>query len=77
MFVLWLACLPTEHEIPILRLPTPVAERSKTKVCVRSLAGVAGSNSLAGIAGSNPAVGMDVLCCVCFTVKTKGKSQEN
>ena len=34
---------------------TPVAERSKTRVCRRSRA---------GIAGSNPAGGMDV-CVVC------------
>ena len=36
-------------------LPIPVAERSKARVCGRSLAGVA---------GSNPAGGMDV-CVVC------------
>ena len=37
-------------------LPIPVAEWSKARVCVRSPAGVA---------GSNPACGMDV-CVVCF-----------
>ena len=37
------------------RLPIPVAERSKAKVCGRSLAGVA---------GSNPAGDMNV-CVVC------------
>ena len=43
------------------RLPIPVAERSTSRVCGRSVAGVA---------GSNPAGGMDV-CVVCCTVRTK------
>jgi hypothetical protein len=43
------------------RLPIPVAERSTSRVCGRSVAGVAGSNQ---------AGGMDV-CVVCCTVRTK------
>ena len=43
------------------RLLIPVAERSKARVCGRSLGGVA---------GSNPAGDMDV-CVVCFVRKDK------
>ena len=42
-----------------------MAERSKTRVC---------SRSLAGIAGSNPAEGVDV-CVVCCKYRQKGKIQ--
>ena len=49
-------------------MPTPVAERSKARVCVRTLTGVA---------GSNPAGGMDV-CVVCVVYnKDKRHSQDN
>ena len=48
-------------------LPIPVDERSKARVCGRSLA---------GIAGSSPAGGMDV-CVVCCILRTIGKSQDN
>ena len=44
-------------------MPITVAERSKTRVCAQSLA---------GIAGSNPARGMD-LCVVCCTYRQKAK----
>jgi hypothetical protein len=47
--------------------PIPVAERSKVRVCDRSLF---------QIAGSYPAGDMDV-CVVYCTVRTKGKSQDN
>ena len=47
--------------------PIPVAERSKTRIYGRSLAGVA---------GSTPAGCMDI-CIVCCTVTTKGTSQDN
>ena len=43
----------------------PVAERSKPRVCGRSLAGVA---------GSNPSGSMGV-CVVCCTVRTKGEAR--
>jgi hypothetical protein len=49
-------------------MPIPVAERSKARVC---------GQSLAVVALSNPAGGHGYLCCVCCTVKTKGKSQDN
>ena len=50
--------------------PIPVAERSKARVCCRSLAGVAGSNPTGGM-------GVCVVCCKwrqkekCRTIKTK------
>ena len=44
-----------------------MAERSKARVCGRSLAGVV---------GLNPARGMDVLCCMCCTVRTKRDNQD-
>jgi hypothetical protein len=44
-----------------------VTERSKARVCGRSLP---------GIAGSNPAGGMDV-CVVCCTIRTKGKANKD
>ena len=40
---------------------------SRSKVCGRSLAGVAGSNPAGGGWGG-------CLCCVCCTVRTKGKN---
>ena len=43
-----------------------MVERSKTRLC---------SRSHAGIAGSNPAVGTDV-CCVCYSIRTKGKARK-
>jgi hypothetical protein len=50
-------------------VPIPGAERSKARICVRSLA---------GIAGSHPAGGMDVcVACVFCAVRTKDKSQDN
>ena len=45
--------------------PIPVAERSKARVCGRSLPGVT---------GSNPAGSMDI-CVVCCTLRTKGKAR--
>ena len=47
------------------RMPIPVAERSKARVCGRSLAGVA---------GSNPAGGMDV-CVVCVLQSKRQKAK--
>ena len=45
--------------------PVPVAERSKARVCGRSLI---------GIAGSNPAGVVDV-CVVCCTIKTMERAR--
>ena len=46
-------------------MPIPVAERSKARVCRRSLAGVA---------GANPAEGLDVcLLCVLYSKDKKAK----
>ena len=50
------------------KVPIPVAERSKARVCGRSLSGVAGSN----FAG-----GMDVCVVLCCTVKDKRQNQDN
>ena len=47
-------------------LSAPVAERSKVRVCGRSLTGVAGSNSDGD---------MDVCVVLCCTVRTKGKTR--
>ena len=41
--------------------PVPVAERSKARVCGRSLS---------GIAGSNPAGGMDIFC-ECYVLSSR------
>ena len=49
-------------------VPIPVAERSKTRVCGRSPA---------GIADSNPAGGHGCFCHVRCTVRTKGNRQGN
>ena len=49
-----------------LRVRIPMAERSKVRVCGRSLVGL--------VAGSNPAGGMDV-CVVC--VVRKGRMKDN
>ena len=49
-------------------LPIPVADRSKARVC---------GQSLAGVAGLNPAGVWMFVLCVCCTVQTKGKSQDN
>ena len=50
-------------KVSVPNLPIPVAERSKVRLCGRSLAAVA---------GSNPAGGMDVclLCACCCTART-------
>ena len=68
-----------QHSLTATYAAIPVAERSKARVCGRSLA---------GIAGSNLASDMDVcvvwctirpsawMCVVCRTTRTKGKSYE-
>jgi hypothetical protein len=48
--------LATVLSIYDLIVPNPVGERSKARVCCRSLAGVAGSNSTAGM-------NVCVVCC--------------
>ena len=64
----WLDGRRFESQVKERVAQIPFTERSKASVCGRSLAGTA---------GSNPAGCMKYLCCVCCTVRTKVKTQDN